>query len=91
MAEVARAQSVPSASGSRQTCLSQGGEIAKRASVGGGDRLERDQVDAAAGVKRDAAVVADVAGVAAAGDEQQVGLGAPAVLGAGAERFGQRP
>ena len=29
-----------------------------------------------------------VAGVAAAGDEQEVGLGAPAVVGAGADRFG---
>ncbi len=83
-------QSVPSASGSRQTCLRHGGLIAKRALDGCRDRLERDQVDAVArGEAFDVGNAGGVAGVAAAGDDQQVGLGAPAVLGSQAERFGR--
>jgi len=54
--------------------LSQGGETAKEVDAGG------RRVAAAA-------LVAEVAGVAATRDEQDTGLGAPAVLGAGAERF----
>ena len=61
--------------------------------AGGGDPLERDQVDlAAAGeaveVREEAA---GVAGVAAAGDEEPAGLRAPAVLGANADRLGRAP
>ena len=47
-------------------------------------------MDAATGDEAGPIVVAGgVAGVAAAGDEQQAGLGAPAVGGAGAERLGE--
>ncbi len=57
----------------------------------GGDRLERDQVDAAAGSEAAATGLAGgIAGVAAAGDEQQVGLRAPAVRVADVEVFGER-
>jgi hypothetical protein len=57
--------------------------------AGGGDRLQRDQVDAAAGDQPvGAGDAVGVARVTAAGDEQGMGLGAPAVAGAGADRFG---
>ena len=77
-------QPVPSASGSLQTCLSQGGLIAKGAESSR-NRLQRDEVDRGGRGVAAAAIVAGVAGVAAARDEQDAGLGAPAVLGAGAD------
>ena len=47
-------------------------------------------MDAAAGREAvGAATAGDVAGVAAAGDEQQAGLRAPAVLGTGADLLGE--
>src|SRR6478752_4830237 len=60
--------------------------------AGGGDLLQGDQVDAAAGdVAVGVWIAAGVAGVAAAGDEEEVSLRAPAVLGAGADGFGEVP
>ena len=77
----------PSASGSRQTACARAARSRSAAAAARGDRLERDQVDAAAGGEAAAAVDAgSVAGVAAAGDEQQAGLRAPAV-----RRRGRRP
>ena len=72
---------VPSASGSRQTRLRQGRAYREvGASVAGRDRLELDQLDAVAGCEAfDMGDPGGVAGVAAAGDDQQVDLGAPAV------------
>jgi hypothetical protein len=60
--------------------------------VDGGDRLQRDQVDAATGGEAvDVGNADGVAGVAAPGNQQQVGLRAPAVLGASTQRFGRVP
>ena len=58
--------------------------------VDGGDRLQRDQVDLAApGDPVEVGEAVGVAGVAAAGDEQPVGLRPPAVGGADADRLGE--
>jgi hypothetical protein len=57
--------------------------------VFGGDRLQRDQVDAAAGGEAvDVGNPDRITGVAAAGDQQQVGLRSPTVRVAGADYFG---
>jgi len=83
---------VPSASGSRQTCLRHGGVDGETSRGRGRDRLQWDQAGPVA--RREALDPRDavgVAGVAAAGDEQDVGLRAPAVVGAEADDLGDVP